>query len=188
MSSWPSTGILMVKKPLRVYELSNLPLDCAQSGWESLGGFWSAGHPGSLCTTSPLSSAGSLVSSHNSRTAVVGNQDLAVNNQVSACQAVTHSINLLCSSVWLILRLPCGKHKKKKKQPDLSPRGRCHWCWSQVLCLTRAAELSPSPTSSSFPRPLYSLSQSAVGTWREERDGGVNKATLRICLALVRYF
>ncbi len=168
MSSWPSTGILMVKKPLRVYELSNLPLDCAQSGWESQGGFWSAGHPGSLCTTSPLSSAGSLVSSHNSRTAVVGNQDLAVNNQVSACQAVTHSINLLCSSVWLILRLPCGKHKKK--QPDLSPRGRCHWCWSQVLCLTQAAELSPSPTSSSFPRPLYSLSQSAVGTWREERD------------------
>lgn len=59
-------------------------------------GFWSAAHLGTLGTTSPLSSAGSLVSFHNSRTAVVGNQDLEVDNQVSVCQAVTHSINLLC--------------------------------------------------------------------------------------------
>ncbi len=65
-----------------------------------------------------------------------------------------------------------------KKQPDLSLRGRCHWCWSQVLCPRRAAALSPGPISFSFPHPLCSLSQSAVGTWGEECEEDVNETTL----------
>lgn len=57
-----------------------------------------------------------------------------------------------------------------KKEPDLSLMGRCQWWQAQVLCLRLAAGPSPWPTSSSSPRPLYSLFQNVVGTWKEE-DG-----------------
>lgn len=56
--------------------------------------------------TSPLSSAGSLLSSHNSRTAAVGNQDLAVKHrsQVAAEQSVLtyidHLLGLIGCSWW----------------------------------------------------------------------------------------
>lgn len=85
----PALALSMSKSPVGsimfVKFLSFLPQDCAQSGWGCQVGFWSGDHPGSLCMTSPLSSAGSLVSFHNSRTAVVGNQDLVMDNQVSVC-------------------------------------------------------------------------------------------------------
>lgn len=67
------------KKLLWVYELSNLPPDCAQNGWETQLRFWRAGCPDILCMTSPLSEADSPGSSHNSKPAVVENQDLVVN-------------------------------------------------------------------------------------------------------------
>lgn len=167
----------MVKKPLQVYKLSNLPPDCAQSGWETQVDFWSAGHPGSLCTTSPLSSTGSLVSSHNSRMAVVGNQDLP---GIIKFQGVKQWHTPLTYSAHLFGLFWDSHVERSEKQPDLYLRGRCHWCWSQILCLRWPATPSPWPSSSSFPHPLYSLSQSAIGTWVEECEGGINKATLNI--------
>lgn len=94
---WWSTCIPIVKQLFW-----NLPPDCAQSGWGTQVGFWSADCPRSLCTTSPLSSKGFLLSCHNSRTAVVGNQDLAVkiSHQVSVSQTVLTYLPHLLDLIW----------------------------------------------------------------------------------------